>query len=59
MHRICHSKIHSYFTESELARSYNTVDRLLEHEEIRRFVRWVRTKPNGFSDSNRSHKRKN
>ena len=58
MHKICHSKIHSYFTEGELAKIYNTVDKLLEHEEISKFVEWIKTKPDCFEDSNKQHKRK-
>jgi hypothetical protein len=42
MHRICHTKIHSVLRESELADWYHTVDRLLGHPEIAKFVRWVR-----------------
>lgn len=45
MHRICHNKIHAVFTERELAQHYHTFDRLLEHEQIQRFVRWVRRHP--------------
>jgi len=42
LHRICHSKVHSVFTERELAGVYNTFERLREHDEIARFVSWVR-----------------
>ena len=48
LHRICHRQIHALFSEAELAKQYNTVEALLEHEEIRKFVKWVRTKPNDF-----------
>ena len=44
MHRICHNKIHSVFSERELARYYHTWERLLENEEIRKFVSWVQKK---------------
>jgi hypothetical protein len=44
MHRICHSKIHSVFSERELADYYHTCERLLENEDIRKFVAWVRKK---------------
>jgi hypothetical protein len=53
LHRICHRQIHALFTEAELARSYHTVEALLAHPEVQRFVRWVRTRPPGFSERTR------
>ncbi|WP_334188402.1 HNH endonuclease [Noviherbaspirillum sp.] len=54
MHRICHNKIHSVFSEKELADYYHTPDRLLENEEICKFVKWVRKKDPGFYDRHRA-----
>jgi hypothetical protein len=48
LHRICHRQIHALFSEQELASKYNTVEALLEHPEIQKFVKWVRTKPIDF-----------
>lgn len=48
MHRICHRQIHALFSEAELARRYNSVEALIEHEEVRKFVAWVKTRPDGF-----------
>lgn len=48
LHRVCHRQIHALLTETELARQYATVEALLAHPEIRRFVDWVRTKPDDF-----------
>ena len=45
LHRICHRQIHAVFTERELINHYNSIDRLLENELIRKFVKWVRDKP--------------
>lgn len=59
MHRICHRQIHALFSESELAQRYNTVDALLEHEAMRKFVAWVKTKPDGFHQKSKlSNRRK-
>lgn len=44
LHKICHRKIHSILTERELANYYNTIERLLEHPEIQKFVKWVAKK---------------
>ena len=54
MHRICHNKIHTVFSEQELARYYHTVERLLENDEIRKFVAWVRKKDPEYFDRNRT-----
>lgn len=57
LHRICHRQIHALFTETELARQYQTVDALLEHDEIARFVKWVAKKPPGFHERARKSQR--
>ena len=58
MHRICHGKIHTVFSERELAAYYHTVERLLEHEEMRKFVNWVRKKDPEYDDRNRKPARR-
>lgn len=50
IHKICHSKIHSLFSEKELADYYNSPTRLLEHEEMISFVKWVRKKEPDYYD---------
>lgn len=44
LHKVCHRAIHATFTERELANYYNTIERLLEHENIQKFVKWVQKK---------------
>lgn len=41
----CHKFLHRTFTNAQLAEEYRTVDALLTHEAVRRFVAWVRTQP--------------
>ena len=53
LHKVCHAKIHSVFTESELARVYNTIEKLLEHPDIQKFVEWVKKKPPEFYESSK------
>jgi hypothetical protein len=48
VHPICHRTIHLHFTNSELEKRYSTVDALLNHSEIARFVQWVAGKPADF-----------
>lgn len=55
LHKICHNKIHSVFSERELARYYNTIDRILEHEEIQKFISWVKNKSPDFYVSHIDH----
>ena len=57
LHRICHRQVHALLTETELARDYNTVDSLLAHPEIARFVAWVKTKPDHFHERTRKSER--
>ena len=56
IHTICHSKIHSVFSEVELARSYSTIEALREHEEMKKFIRWIKKRPPEFRSKNRSPK---
>lgn len=44
LHKICHRKLHSVFTEREMANYYHTIGRLKEHTEIEKFIKWVRKK---------------
>lgn len=45
VHRICHSKVHSVLEEHHLATDYSTFEALRSHEEIARFIGWVRRMP--------------
>lgn len=58
LHRICHRKIHSLFTENELAKTYNNAEDIREHPEIIKFIKWVNNKQPEFYDKNITHKRK-
>ena len=58
MHKICHRKIHATFSEKELEKRYNNVEALLSHEDIQKFVEWVKDKPPSFYDSSRETKRR-
>lgn len=51
MHKICQAKVHAVFTETELKNYYHTVDRLQEHEEISKFIKWVSKKEPEFFDN--------
>lgn len=57
LHNICHQKIHSVFTEKELKTEYHTVEKLREHPEMKKFIKWVAKKEVDFYDSNKRMKR--
>ena len=48
LHKMCHRKIHSVFTERELDKYYHTVERLMENEEICKFIKWINGKDPDF-----------
>ncbi len=48
MHRICHRKLHSLFSEAELARIGGDFAALARDPDIARFLRWIRNKPPHF-----------
>ena len=56
IHKICHRAIHAILTEKELQKYYHTPDRLLEHEEIVKFVKWVSKKHIDFYQSMKESK---
>lgn len=58
IHNICHQKIHSVFTEKELRDEYHTVEKLISHDELKKFIKWVSKKEIDFYDHNKSMKRK-
>ena len=45
---ICHKEIHARFTETELARSFHSVEALRESDRLRPFLDWVAKRPPGF-----------
>ena len=57
LHRICHRQIHALFNETELAHRLNSVESLRASEELQRFIKWVRSKPDEFYERTfKSHK---
>jgi len=57
-HKICHDKIHAVFTETELKRHYHTVERLHQHEEVSKFIKWIAKKEPQFYDRSVKMQRK-
>ena len=57
IHKICHRKIHSAFTERELLTSFHTWDDLRRDEDIQTFIRFAPRNPAVQAGSERSRLR--
>jgi hypothetical protein len=40
--RDCHREIHLLITEKEMGRYYNTVSLLLNHPQVRKYIKWIK-----------------
>lgn len=58
LHRICHRKIHSLFTERKLAKHYPSIAALQTHQDVQAFVRWVAGKDPDFYARTATSRRK-
>lgn len=48
-HNVCHKQIHALFIDKDLEKRYNTVDKLGDHPDVKRFIDWIRKKDLGFN----------
>jgi hypothetical protein len=58
LHQICHDEIHATLKESELARTYNTVEALRAHPRLEKFIDWVAKRPPGYHSQGVGSRRK-
>ena len=58
LHQICHNEIHATLTEAELARDYDTPEKLRAHPRLAAFVKWVAKRPPGFHKRSAGGRRK-
>jgi hypothetical protein len=59
IHRVCHEKIHSIWTETELAAYYHTPERIVANPEIGKFVQWIKRKsPNFYAKTKMANSRR-
>jgi len=49
MHHICHREVHATLTEAELARDFDTLEKLRAHPRLAKFAKWFAKRPPGFS----------
>lgn len=59
VHRVCHDKIHSIWTEKQLAQEYSSAEAILENEEMKKFVKWIEKKDELFYTSTFDSKERN
>lgn len=48
LHKVCHDMLHHIFSEREMEHHYNTIDRILEHDAVASFVKWVKKQPAAY-----------
>jgi hypothetical protein len=48
LHQMCHNEIHAQYLEAELARDFDTADKLRNAEKLQRFLQWLANKPAEF-----------
>ncbi|MFD1340904.1 HNH endonuclease [Litorisediminicola beolgyonensis] len=58
LHQICHNEIHATLTETELAREFDTPEKLRAHPRLAAFVRWVSKRPPAFHSRSAGGRRK-
>jgi len=52
IHKICHQKLHSVFTNKELEKKFNTPEKCKSHFEIKKFIKWVSKKDPEYYNKN-------
>lgn len=58
VHKICHSKIHSIWTNKELEREFSDPEKIIDHPLMEGFLVWIKNKDPLFYMSTRSSSRK-
>lgn len=59
LHKICHNKIHKVWpNEKDLAREYNTPEKIRSHPEMQKFIKWVKKKDPEYYDNSDKQKGK-
>jgi hypothetical protein len=45
--RPCHDQVHALFTEKQLEREFNSIEKLLAHPDVCKWLAWIKTKSFG------------
>jgi len=54
----CGNQLHKLFSEKELAEQYNTLEKLLTHSSVQKWIKWVSKKPYDFNITSKAKKRR-
>ena len=54
LHKSCHQKIHTIFTEKELQLKFNTIKEIKKNDEIKKFIHWVKKKDSEYYESSKT-----
>jgi len=54
----CGDMLHKLFTNKELIKKYNTLEKILANSEVQNWIKWICKKPNDFSICMATKKRK-
>jgi len=57
LHHQCHKEIHARISEAELARHYNSPERLRSHPDLAKFIKWISKRPPAFLSRTRKKRR--
>jgi len=55
----CGDMLHKVFSIKEMEKEYNTIEKIKEREEIKKWVSWIQKKPNDFSVCMKNKKGRN
>ena len=58
IHIVCHDKLHHTFTERDMLNYYHTLDRIREHKQIQKFIKWISKKDIYFNSKNKDTKQR-
>lgn len=58
MHKVCHRKIHSIWSEKELEKNFNDPEVIKQHVEMQKFLKFIKKKEPDYYDRNETHNRK-
>lgn len=54
----CGDNIHLLFTNNELQKEYNTLEKLLNSERLQKYIQWISNKPESYSVCCKKKKRR-
>lgn len=52
IHKMCHQKLHATFSEREMLNHYHTIERIVEHTEMQKFIKWIGKRSLDYYDKN-------